>query len=250
MNAVVDFRSQGIQSIQELKHLIEFEHSIYPSANSSDIERVVSSWYLPAQTQNPTLQLAHRLARVLYANDDNRLLGYYMVLPLHESAYEDLLHGRLTELEIGPQHLVVDASKCSRIGLHVYHIEKFGKDKLGTGFSTLMLRSIGQVLREFSHIQVIGFSAYCVSASGIQLFMNTWNCYEIVSSDKNSEAEHIFIDKRTREVKVVSFSQAQSQSIYQKYAHLQYMHRCKMLVTRPDQFSPVWPYLRFNRSNL
>lgn len=266
--AVTSFRSQDIRSIDELKPLIEFEHSIYPSSDSSVIEAALSKWYLSHTDRNngnknkrtiPShLQLTHRLARMLYANDDNddeesggenkgenrdRLLGFYMVLPLHESAYEQLLRGNLTELDLDERHLVTDASQCSRIGLHVYHIEKFGKDHLGASFSRIMLREVGAVLREFSHIEIVGLSAYCVTTAGINLFLNGLNCYEVVNSDPNSTQEHIFIDPRSSEVKVVSFSQTQSASIYHKYAHLRYMHRCKMLVTRPNQFSPVWPYL-------
>lgn len=240
---MVEYRRESIENAKQLSQLLHYEHELYPSTDSKSMERVVSAWYLPRSVseEKRRLQLTHRLANVYFSNLSGELLGFYMILPLLETAYEDLLKGRLSELEIGSEHLVTDASKCSRIGLHVYHIEKLAN--FDASISDMVLRDVSRELNEFQNIEVIGWSGYCVSRSGIDLFYNKWNCYEVVRGDDIPE-EHIFKDRKTEELKLITCKRDESKKLYMQNKDLIYLHRCKMLLTRPNQYSPVWLYLR------
>jgi hypothetical protein len=240
---MIEYRREFIGDAKQLSRLLHYEHELYPSTDSKSMERVVFAWYLPipASEEKARLQLIHRLANVYFNNRNGELLGFYMVLPLLETAYEDLLNGRLSELEISSEHLVTDASECSRIGLHVYHIEKLAN--FDSSISDMVLRDVSRVLNEFSNIEIIGWSGYCVSRSGIDLFYNKWNCYEVVSGNDVPE-EHIFKDRKTGKLKVITCKRNEFQKLYVQNKDLIYLHRCKMLLTRPNQYSPVWLYLR------
>jgi hypothetical protein len=238
-------KKKPIRDIQVLKQLVDYEHDIYPSTDSESILRVLENWLLPHD--NSQKNLVPQLSSTYYMND--KLVGFYIVIPLRESSYESLLRGDLTELEItAKDHLVSDATKCNRIGLHVYHVEKFAEAKFESSFTDIVLSNVSQVIQQFPNIKVIGFSGYCVTRAGIDLFYNRWNCREYATVDE----EHIYYDNESKHLTVVSGA-ARSKELTHRLNHLpqslQYRHRCKMLVTRPNDFSIVWQYLNNNNNN-
>ncbi|KAK4251599.1 hypothetical protein C7999DRAFT_27671 [Corynascus novoguineensis] len=112
--------------------------------------------------------------------------GVVIVLPLRRPFWEDLLRGRVKEWEIEPRNMFAfpeqdsddrhgrnGKSEGEEVGLHVYHIEKFGMWFRGQGnkrFSELALEEVMtrvQVRREW---KIVGMSALTATPAGKMAF--------------------------------------------------------------------------------
>ncbi|KAL2195931.1 hypothetical protein P885DRAFT_78858 [Corynascus similis CBS 632.67] len=112
--------------------------------------------------------------------------GVVIVLPLRRLFWEDLLKGRLKEWEIEPgnmfafpahdsddRHARNGKNKGEEVGLHVYHIERFGTWFRGQGkkrFSELALEEVMTRVQSRREWKIVGMSALTATPAGKMAF--------------------------------------------------------------------------------
>ncbi|KAK3904909.1 hypothetical protein C8A05DRAFT_13268 [Staphylotrichum tortipilum] len=105
--------------------------------------------------------------------------GVIIVLPLRRGYWEDLLVGRVAEggVEVGmfppPCHggSGEGEDEVVEVGLHVYHVERFGENRRGGGFTE---RALEEVRRRVTAVwpgwRVVGVSALIATDAGSRTF--------------------------------------------------------------------------------
>lgn len=177
---------------------------------------------------------------MIYTNDKQELLACCIIIPCNKEGFEKLISGKKNESELSVLD-IFSVDKHDHIGLHIYHIEKY--QKISGSFRDTVLRDLSTILANLrkikSSLKVIGFSGYCTSKSGINLFYNEWNCRE----REFLSQEHILVHKETNKCLLVKMNTQKEldKLIQQGYV---YSNRCKMLVTYPNELSVVWSYIQ------
>jgi len=174
---------------------------------------------------------------MVFENSDGKLEGMCITIPLNKTGWNKLINGKLAEADLDSK-TIFDNSRDKEIGLHIYHIERFSD---GKGFYKNSLNGLNSVLENLRKtnpkLNIIGFSALCVTSQGIGLFYNKFNCQE--RNFINTEN----ILKRNGKLEIFNAtSQKQlSEKLRQNY---EYLNRCKMFVLYPNEPSLVWEFLK------
>ena len=102
-------------------------------------------------------------------------VGVVIVLPLRRRCWEDLLRGRVKEAEIEAEEMFPRLQPLDgegeEVGLHVYHIERFGTEfqgfVMGKRFAEFALGVVMErVARERARWRVVGLSGMCFTHAG------------------------------------------------------------------------------------
>lgn len=197
--------------------LLELDKKVYPTDNPVTPE-ILDKWY----QRNPEFGMIFE--------KNGSLEGMLIAIPLNKSGWERLISGDLQEADLDSE-TIFDGSRDNEIGIHVYHIEKFGTDKK---FYEKSLSSLYDLVKDFD---VVGFSGLCVTSQGIGLFYNKFNCRErdFINS------EHIL----SKEGKLEIFDTKSKEELLNKLdGGYDYLNRCKMLVVYPNEPSLVWKFLK------
>lgn len=211
---------------KDYSKLLELDKKVYPTDNPVN-PKILDNWY----AKNPEFGL-------IFEDNKGKLEGMCITIPLNKNGWNKLINGKLAEADLNSK-TIFDNSRDKEIGLHIYHIEKFsdGKDFYKNSLAGLnsVLESLG---KQNPKLKIIGFSGLCVTASGISLFYNKFNCRE----RKFINSEHIL--KRNNHLEI--FSADSQKQLYEKLKRgYEYLNRCKMLVLYPNEPSVVWEYLKY-----
>lgn len=204
--------------------ILELDKNVYPTDNPVTSE-ILDKWY----KKNPEFGL-------IFENDKGNLEGVCITIPLNKKAWNKLISGKLAESDLNSK-TIFDNSRDEKIGLHIYHIEKFS-DKRGFYENALIgLNSVvGNLKKSNPELRIIGFSGLCVTSQGIDLFYNKFNCKE----GKFVNLEYILKKNNRLEIFKTNSQNELSEKIKQGY---EYVTRCKMLVLYPNEVSLVWENL-------
>jgi hypothetical protein len=170
--------------------------------------------------------------------DDRNVVGMTLSIPLNASGWEKLITGSLQESDIAAEHLF-DPDKDTQLGVHLYHIEK-RTSVFGTPFITFELHSLARAVDHLRAIQpkltVLGFSGLAASLSGIDMLAGRLQMHEIGFCE-----EHMF--RKGEENRIVTAVSPEERARLEALGWV-YSHRCRMLVTRAGEASPVWDVIR------
>jgi hypothetical protein len=227
-----DMRNHGggmdVRALQprDYDQVIASDKAVYPTASPMAAD-AMARWY----RNNPEFGIAFE--------QNGTLCGICVAIPLNTRGWTDLISGRLSESQVDDSAIFKEGID-NAIGIHIYHIEKHPAWGSAQPFYKAALHALRGALQ---HVQradvvpdVIGFSGLCVTAQGIRLFADTFNCRErdFVST------EHILKKNGKIEVFDAASPQALADKLSDDYEHL---NRCKMLVSYPGESSVVWEYL-------
>ncbi|MFA6088800.1 MAG: hypothetical protein WC755_02970 [Candidatus Woesearchaeota archaeon] len=201
--------------------ILELDKKVYPTKNPVTKE-TIASWY----KRNPEFGFIIEGERK----------GLCVAIPLNKKGWLKLISGKLMESQITNKYFF-DNSCDKEIGIHIYHIEKFGSKK---GIYIDALKKISNIIEnlrnENQKLKICGISGLCVSSSGIGLFYNKFNCRE-----RNFiNTEHIL----QKNGKLICFDEKKENLIKKLNQGYSYMNRCKMLILYSNEQSIVWSYLK------
>lgn len=204
--------------------IVELDKKVYPTARPVTTG-IINQWY----QNNPEFGFIFE--------ENQRMMGMCVAIPLNKKGWEDLTNGRLAEADTDSS-TIFDNSRDKEIGIHIYHTERFSQDKgFYKGALKQLAKVVGNLRTKNLELRVIGFSGLAVSTSGMGLFYNKFNCRE----REFINPEHILSKKGKLEI-VESPSQKElSEKIKQGY---EYVIRCKVLVLYSNEPSIVWDYLK------
>jgi hypothetical protein len=205
--------------------LLELDKKVYPTDNPVTSE-ILNKWY----KKNPEFGM-------IFEDDNGNLEGMCITIPLNKKGWNKLINGKLAEADLDSKTLFNNL-RDKEIGLHIYHIERFSDKKRFYEKSLAEINSVVNNLKKSnSELNIIGFSGLCVTASGIGLFYNKFNCRE----RKFINSEHVLRKDNKLEIFTTQSQIELSEKIKQNY---EYINRCKMLVLYPDEPSIVWESLK------
>jgi hypothetical protein len=204
--------------------IIETDKKIYPTADPITAD-TLGQWY----KNNPEFG-------IIFEQDD-RLKGMCISIPLTSEAWQKLISGKLSESELRGS-AIFQASADNEIGIHVYHLEK--KSEYPKAFYRNALIALGAVThdlrRKNSALRIIGFSALGASPEGISLFEKKLNFREREFVNK----EYVLRKAGRTEI----FRPQSEEGLEVKLADgYECINRCKMLVLYPTEPSIVWNFL-------
>lgn len=209
---------------KDFRLILQQDKRVYPT-DSPVTEDILKSWY----TKNPEFGM-------IYEDEKKNVVGNCVIIPLNGTSWEKLISGKLGESEMSSK-TIFDNSKDKEIGIHIYHIEKI--DKKVQDFHKIVLSDIKRIIKDLrirNHkLKVVGLSGLCVTAEGIGLFENKFNCKErnyICEEHIMKRGTEIALAKNLEEVKE------------KKKKEFKIVNRCKMLVLYPNEKSLVWDYLK------
>ncbi|KAI9147218.1 Type 2 glycosyltransferase [Paramyrothecium foliicola] len=143
-----------------LREIYDADQGIYPAP--LDFERL-QSW---AKTC-PELSICFRGPLI----EGNASIGAIIVLPILKEYWDQLLEGRLKEIEVDASTMLATADE-SDVGLHVFHVERFqgftsvAKSRRFSDFALETVRAIAQQRNWKIH----GFSALTATSAGRAAF--------------------------------------------------------------------------------
>ncbi len=209
-------------NFKDYQTLLELDKKVYPT-DSPVTPGILDSWY----KKNPEFG-------IIFENSKG-LGGMCIAIPLTKNGWTSLISGELAESELN-EETIFDNNRDNELGIHIYHIEKFNSSTKFYDDSLKGLSKIVSNLKESNpELKVVGFSALCVTAQGIGLFYNKFNCRE-----RNFiNSEHIL----DRNGQILILDSESNEEIEEKISQgYNYRNRCKMLVTCPEEISLVWKY--------
>ncbi|MFH1325245.1 MAG: hypothetical protein ABIH49_00545 [archaeon] len=95
--------------------LLELDRKVYPTPNPVT-PRILDSWF----QKNPEFGIIFE--------ENNKITGMCIVIPLNKIGWEKLINGELAESELSKE-TIFDNSRDKEIGIHIYHIEKFFEER-------------------------------------------------------------------------------------------------------------------------
>lgn len=137
-------------SNQVLREIFESDQDMYPAPLT--YERL-KSWVDGC----PELCICFRPAPEEVSNP--RPIGAIIVLPLLRRHWEDVLVGKLKETDI-ESGMFAGRGK-EDVGLHVFHVERFGAEARGTRFTEMALGTIGSITAK-KDWNILGYSGMCI----------------------------------------------------------------------------------------
>jgi hypothetical protein len=212
-------------SKKEYSLLLEADKKVYPTSNPVT-PKILDEWF----QNNPEFGIVFE--------ENKKVQGILVIIPLNKKGWNKLISGELAEADLNKE-TIFDNNKDKEIGLHCYHIEKFDKSVPNFYKESLdALEKIVKALRKSNpSLKVCGFSALCVTSEGIGLFHNKLNC-----------RERDFINSENilkKEDKIEIFNTSSQKELDKKLEEgYEYVNRCKMLVTYPEEVSIAWKYLK------
>jgi len=183
--------------------ILKLDKKVYPTSKPVT-EKTLATWY----SKNPEFGLV--------LEEGRKIAGYLISISLSKKGSEKLISGKLAEAEMTDKH-IFDSKRDNEVYIHIYHIEKFIKKK---SLSKIMLE---ELMKKVQKSKVKGFSAYCVTPSGIGLFEKLK-----FKEGKYISKEHIM--KKGKKIFVFELSPEKlKQKLKEGYS---LVTRCKMLVSR------------------
>ncbi|KAI5806570.1 hypothetical protein DFH27DRAFT_349057 [Peziza echinospora] len=217
----------------QLPLLLSADASLYPSPLTLS---TLSSWVATC----PDFALQYTLPQNIRKSqgsdvDQDEVVGVCIVLPVLAQHWNELISGRLKEWDVGPEMLwrpVSGSPAPDGIGLHVWHIERFGgwDGKAWGKFGLLALRDIQRVLDKFGigsqgSALVKGYSALAVTEDGRRLFMDQLQWKQEPAYD----GQWVLKDARTQRTWIVEKSDYSGKTVEE---NILIQGNCTMLVQR------------------
>ncbi len=207
----------------DYEKLLELDKKVYPT-DAPVTPKILDSWY----QNNPEFGIIFE--------DNDKIAGMCMAIPLNESGWKKLIQGELAESQLDSS-TIFKSDRDKLLGIHIYHIEKLNPNI--KAFYNDLLRALSGVVNSLKKtnpkLSVIGFSGLCVTSSGINLFYNKFNCKE-----RNFLSSEHILSKNSQLIIVDSSSTKEINDFMDK--GYSYNNRCKMLIAYPDEISIVWRY--------
>ena len=205
--------------------LLDLDKYIYPTDNPVTLE-LLNTWF----SELPQFG-------IMLENGDE-LYGMCIAIPLNKKGWDGLISGEIAEADLDESTLF-KPGRDSQLGIHIYHIEKLMQTAEPIYVESLrgLQQNISDLHSSGYDFSLAGFSALCVTAQGIGLFSNKLNCRE----RDYINPEHIL--RNSQGLKIVELESQGELSMLLKNG-CDYVNRCKMLVTYPQEPSLVWEYLK------
>lgn len=205
--------------------ILQQDKAVYPT-DSPVTKEVIQTWY----AKNPEFGMIFE--------EDGKIVGDFIVVPLNKEGWEKLINGELAEAYC--KDYIFDNSKDKEIGLHGYHMEKLTDMK---EFYKIAFKALGKIINNLKmknpELKVIGFSGLAVTPEGIGLCENKLNCKE-----RDYISNENIMEKNSKKI-VVKTDEVENG----KKQGYNYLNRCKMLVAYPNEKSIIWEYLNTNNKN-
>jgi len=199
----------------DYKKLLDLDKEVYPT-DSPVTEKILDKWY----ALNPEFGMIYE--------ENNKIIGVCIVIPLNKKGLEKLINGELAESDLDDKW-IFNNKKDKAIGIHGYHLEKL-KPEIKSFYKTC-LQDLSLIINNLKNhnpkIKVIGFSGLCVTKDGINLLENEFNCRE----RKFISRENI-IEKEGRKKIILTEEKDKNIKLPKGYILL---NKCKMLVTYPGE---------------
>jgi hypothetical protein len=222
-----------LRSIREddLDLVIAAESSVYPTPDPLTRE-ILADWFFGEDSISEF--------GMIYETD-GEIAAFAIIMPYTEKSYQKLSSGTLNELETTSLDFVTQTGKFQFVGLHFYHIHKY-KPSATDLWKTIFVDLVDILQR--NKLNAIAASALAVSSSGINLFYNTLNWKE---SDQYISNQHLM----SKNGKLV-IATIDAYSELEKLLKLgyEYKRRCKFLMSKRNEISPIWFYLGQSKSKL
>jgi hypothetical protein len=206
---------------KDYNFVLKLDKKVYPTKNSVT-KKIISSWY----KNNPEFGI----------KISGKRKGICVVIPLNESGWTKLINGKLSESNVTGKYLF-DNKREKEIGIHIYHIEKFEKNK---NFYILALKQINKIIKKLRisnpKLKICGLSGLCVSSSGIDLFYKKFNCRE----RDYIHTEHI-LEKKGKLICIDETKENLNSKLKSGYL---YKNKCTMLILYPNEPSIVWNHIK------
>lgn len=208
---------------KDYKFLLELDKKVYPT-ESPVTSKILDNWY----KKNPEFGIMF--------TDKGKIKGMLVAIPLNKLGWTKLITGKLAESDLDAK-TIFDNARDKELGMHIYHIEKFEKNRISfykDAFKALS-KLVNNIKKSNPKLRIIGFSALCVTSQGIGLFYNKLNFRE--RSFINNE--HILLKNQK---KVIVKADKYKNILNKLEDNYEYQNRCKMLVLYPNEVSILWKY--------
>jgi len=208
---------------EDYKLLLQLDIKVYPTDNPVSSE-ILDQWF----QNNPEFGMIFE--------ENTEVKGMLIIIPLTKDGWTKLINGNLAEADLNGD-VIFNIERDNAIGLHGYHMEKL--DPNMKQFYNVAFKALANIIDNLKsskpNLEVCGFSGLCVTSDGINLCYNKFNCRE----RDYLCSEHIL--KKGDELIIVDTEKSEDvkSKLDQGY---QYVNRCKMLVTFPEEISIVWRY--------
>lgn len=208
---------------EEYSLILESDKKVYPTKNPVQI-KTIKKWY----SKNPEFGILFE--------EKGKISGTLIAVPLNAKGWKQLTAGKLSESQLD-EKTIFDNSRDSKLGIHIYHIEKYNF-KIKEFYKTALkeLAKIVESLRlKNKKLKVIGVSGFCVSISGIELFEKKLKCKE-----RKFKSQEFVLEKKSK-----LFVAERKQELKKKQKQcFRLITRCKMLSLLPKEKSIVWEILQ------
>jgi len=167
-----------------------------------------------------------------------KLIGNAIFIPLNEVGFENHATGKVPERDLTPESGYLWNGE-DVVGFYVFHVEReegwkqVSKDKFGLE----VMRSLGEEVRclrkTVPQLRVCGITGLCATEAGEGLFRNVYKFRE----ESYYCNERILRHRTTGEVTLREIS---NEDMIAKANVWEELFRCKMMVGRPCNSTPVW----------
>jgi hypothetical protein len=201
--------------------LLQLDQRVYPTDNPVTAQ-TLDQWY----EHNPEFGIIFE--------ENDKISGICIIIPLSRVGWDKLTSGKLEEADIHGQDIFRPGID-REIGLHCYHIEKMSQVD---NFYEVAYSALGKIISSLDPgCSIIGVSGYAVTLAGINLAYNKLNRRErsFISN------EHIVSKNGVIEVLHDPTQRDLEKKLDDGY---EYITRCKMLITYPNEVSIIWKYLK------
>lgn len=208
----------------DYRNLLSLDNGLYP-ADHPITPKILDEWY----KENPEFGMIYELDGVASA--------FFSVVPLSGAAFREFLSGVFSEHELTGSR-VFRNTRDKEIGLHIYQIRKMGNHL--NGFFRTGLGDLSKVIEKLREqnldLKVAGFSGFCITPEGVNLFKKRLKCKE----EPPLSTEYIAEKDGKREIVELESDEAVERKKQEGYK----LHRCQLLVSFPGEESPVWDYIK------
>jgi len=220
---------------------------------AKNLRKIISGWYFSKHSE-----VFRNFAWIYESNATKQIVAVWLVMPMNSYAYKDLILGKRKELEITEADFFAPgpALTVAHVGLHVYHIGKYGNEihQLSSIFLHEMARVLQILMKQYEiSIQPIGLSGYCVSPTGIATFKR-FGCVErkefvsreyVLYRDTQDKNKVTHRETKTVQIKVngaADSNQKVQQALdqYKQQGGWQLLNKCQMMITFAGENSPAW----------
>ncbi len=204
--------------------ILKLDKAVYPT-NTPVTKLIIKEWY----KNNPEFGLVFE--------ENNKIVGVCIIIPLNKKGWDEFTNGKLNESQLKEEKIFSNKTH-TKIGLHIYHIEKINKKVKSISIQSLkkIKKIIKNLRKKNAELKIIGFSGLCVTQSGINLFKEKYGCKE----NRMKSKEYILRKKGKKIVAILKNAKEVKKKMKNGFI---FENRCELLLTQPKDNNLVWNYL-------